>query len=248
MDTSAADADTECALAESAGQPNGSVAEAAVERLRVMIEDGQLAVGDALPAQRELARELNVSRASLREALSNLAAKGILSIEHGRGTFVRSTKAIDANKEQWPFAAHYSPSEVFQFRYIAESHAARLAAMKHTQEDLRGLRVNLDAFRQAVRDFNLTLFAKIDFEFHQMIIRFSQNRLLLDILQNFASVVSESQRLPLHKKDELWDAVNEHERIVESLSMGDPAGAAYYMRQHLSRAGGRAGISFIELC
>jgi GntR family transcriptional repressor for pyruvate dehydrogenase complex len=225
----------------------GSVSQATAALLQTMIEEGRLAVGAALPPQRELARELSVSRASLREAMSTLAAKGLLSIEQGRGTFVRSRAVAEPEPAQWRFSGQYSPAEVFQFRYIAESHAAQLAAMNHTQQDIDNIRSNLDAFRQAVRDADIVAFARVDFEFHHMIIRFSQNRLLADMHRDFSIVLSESQRLPLDKKDLLWDAVNEHERIAEALDMSDPAGAAYYMRQHLSRAGNRAGITFIEL-
>ena len=226
----------------------GSVSQGAAARLQEMIQNGEIAVGSALPPQRELARELAVSRASLREALSTLAAKGMVSMEQGRGTFVRSREAAVAPLHgRWSFAEKYSPAEVFQFRYIAESHAAQLAAMQHTPDDIEVIRANLDDFRQAIRNLDISAFARVDFEFHHMIIRFSQNRLLADMHRNFANVVSESQRLPLDKRDRLWDAVNEHERIVEALAMSDPAGAAYYMRQHLSRAASRAGISFTEL-
>ena len=229
--------------------PRVSVAKAAVGRLQEMIRDGHLPIGSALPPQRELAQSLNVSRASLREACSILATIGVISIEPGRGTFVRDR--LDGQPTPtgvpWRFAERYSPAEVYQFRYVAECHAAQLAAMNHTDEEMEELTRNLELFRRATRELDIATYAQSDFDFHKLIMRFSRNRLLADMHQNFASVLLESQRLPLTRRDRLWEAVMEHERIVEALAMHDPDGAGYYMRRHLSQACNRAGITITEL-
>ena len=64
--------------------------------------------------------------------------------------------------------------------------------------------------------------------------------------QTFASVLFESQRLPASAGN-LWNAVHEHERILEAIEMNDPDGASYYMRKHISMAGSRAGLAPHEL-
>ena len=228
--------------------PNASLAQLAVVKLRKMIEDGELVAGEALVAQRQLARELNVSRATLREALSILATVGLVSIEPGRGTFVRDPNAVAESGAamSWRFSARYSPAEVYQVRYIAESQAAQLAAMTLTAPEIDLLKDNLQAFRTAARLFDVEAFAQVDFEFHAMIMRFSRNRLLSDIHHSYASVLIESTRLPI-TREKLWDPVAEHERVVEALVMNDPEGAGYYMRRHLSRTAHRVGISIVEL-
>lgn len=224
-----------------------SAAQQAVAALQRMIEDDKLPPSAPLPPQRELAKELDVSRATLREALSILATIGLISIEPGRGTFVRNqTEGTEATApHSWRFATRYSPAEVYQFRYIAESHAAQLAAMNHTDSEMEELQENLMAFRKAARDVDFAAFAEIDFEFHKLIMRFSRNRLLADMHDSFARILLESTRLPV-KRDKLWDPVMEHERIVEALAMSDPEGAAYYMRRHLSRTAHRVGITITE--
>lgn len=228
-------------------EPAPTAAQMAVSALQKMIEEEQLAPSAPLPPQRELAKELDVSRATLREALSILATIGLVSIEPGRGTFVRarSDAAEMAPTPSWRFAARYSPAEVYQFRYIAESHAAQLAAMNHTDAEMEELQENLQAFRRAARELDFAAFAQIDFEFHQLIMRFSRNRLLADMHDSFARILLESTRLPV-KRDKLWDPVMEHERIVEALTMGDPEGAGYYMRRHLARTADRVGIAITE--
>ena len=226
------------------------VAQAAVATLQEMIRDGRLPRGSALPPQRELARLLNVSRASLREAFSILATIGVISIEPGRGTFVRESADGEITLPTgaaWRFAARYSPAEVYQFRYVAECHAAQLAAMNHTDDEMREIEANLKGFQRAARELDIPTYTQSDFEFHKLIMRFSRNRLMADMHQNFANVVLESQRLPLARRDRIWEAVTEHERIVEAMAKNDPDGAGYYMRQHLSRACNRAGITITEL-
>jgi GntR family transcriptional repressor for pyruvate dehydrogenase complex len=226
---------------------SATLAQTAVERLRKMIESGQFSVGEALMPQRQLAQELDVSRATLREALTILATLGLISIEPGRGTFVRNPdEAHDpAAAPSWRFSPRYSPAEVYQVRYIAESHAAQLAAMNHTEAEIEALNDNLNAFRAAARQFDIEAFAQIDFEFHALIIRFSRNRLLADMHKSFANVLIESAKLPI-SRDKLWEPVTEHERVVEALMMNDPEGAGYYMRRHLSRTADRVGIQIIE--
>lgn len=228
-------------------EPMPSAAQVVVATLTKMIEEKRLAPNQPLAPQRELAQELDVSRATLREALSILATIGLISIEPGRGTFVRAASdAAEATATpSWRFAARYSPAEVYQFRYIAESHAAQLAAMNHTDAEIEELEENLQSFRKAAHALDFAAFAEIDFEFHKLIMRFSRNRLLADMHHSFARVLLESSRLPV-KRDKLWDPVMEHERVVEALKMGDPEGAGYYMRRHLSRTADRAGIAITE--
>jgi len=247
QDTPLASGQTGAPAEDSAGSV-ATVAQTAVERLRRMIEAGEFAVGEALMPQRQLARELNVSRATLREALSILATVGLVSIEPGRGTFVRDPSAVaeSGSTMSWRFSARYSPAEVYQVRYIAESQAAQLAAMTLTAPEINLLKDNLQAFRTAAQTFDVEAFARVDFEFHAMIMRFSRNRLLCDIHHSFAKVLIESTKLPI-TREKLWDPVAEHERVIEAFVMNDPEGAGYYMRRHLSRTAHRVGISIVEL-
>jgi GntR family transcriptional regulator, transcriptional repressor for pyruvate dehydrogenase complex len=226
------------------------VAQATVATLQDMIRNGKMKVGAPMPPERELASELNVSRASLRQALSILATMGLISIRPGRGTFVREPHhghAVGPSMASWHFTTRYSPAEVYQFRYIAESHATQLAAMRHTPAKLQEIQENLEGFRRATREADIANYMRIDFEFHDLIIALSGNRILSDMHRSFAKVILASQHLPLTRRVTLWDAVVEHERIVEALTMNDPEGAGYYMRQHISRSGSRAGISIPEL-
>jgi GntR family transcriptional repressor for pyruvate dehydrogenase complex len=223
------------------------VTQATVANLQTIIREGRLKPGEPLPPQRDLARDLKVSRATLREALSILATIGqVVARPNGRGLVITNPDDMPATPS-WRFAARYSLSEVYQFRHIAESFAAQLAAIRHTEQELEELKESTLAFRAAARADDLVAYAKADFEFHQIILRISGNRLLADMHQNFASVLLESQRLPTARRGNLLIAVSEHERILEAIQMNDPDGASYYMRKHISMAGSRAGLPATEL-
>jgi len=225
----------------------GGVTQATVAALQAMIREGHLRPGDALPPQRDLARDLKVSRASLREAMSILATIGeIVARESGRG-FVCADPAGAPATPSWRFAARYSLREVYQFRYIVESYAAELAALEHKEQEILDLRDSARAFREAARANDLVAYAQADFEFHNLIMRISRNKLLVDMHQTFASVLLESQRLPTERRGNLLIAVQEHDRILEAIAMGDPDGANYYMRKHINMAGSRAGLPPSEL-
>jgi GntR family transcriptional repressor for pyruvate dehydrogenase complex len=213
-----------------------------VAHLQEMIRDGRIKPGEALPPQRDLARDLNISRATLREALSILATVGeIAARPSGRGFVVTSEDSTLATPS-WRFAARYSLREVYQFRHIAESYAAQLAAISCTRQEVEELQESISAFRRAARAADLTSYARADLEFHRIILRVSRNKLLIDMHQTFSSVLGESQRLPTERRGNLWNAVMEHERIAEAIAMNDPDGASYYMRKHISMAGSRAGL------
>jgi GntR family transcriptional repressor for pyruvate dehydrogenase complex len=222
------------------------VTRATVTRLQDMIRDGRLKAGEQLPPQRDLADSLNVSRATLREALSILATIGHISARPGGRGFIATAESA-APTPSWRFAARYALGEVYQFRYIVESYAAQLAAMTHTDADVEDLRSSVAAFRQAAKLRDLPAYAQVDFEFHKIIMRISGNNLLIDMHQTFANVLMESQRLPTERWGSLWNAVKEHESILEAITMSDPDGASYYMRKHISMASHRLGLESIEL-
>lgn len=235
-------------LAEQAPQPRTPVTQTVLQRIQAMLRSGALAPGQPLPSQRQLAEDLQVSRASLREALSILATLGLIRVEQGRGTFVAA--ALDGADGEasgaWRYGARYTPAEVYQFRLIAEPSTAALAARNATPEQLAQLEENLRAFKAAAREMDLVSTAQRDFEFHQLIAACSGNRLLVDLHRTYHQIVLDSQRLPLAKRSRLWEPVVEHERILKALSMHDPDGAAYYMRVHISRAADRVGAEIVD--
>ena len=122
-----------------------AVPEVALQAIRKLITEQGFGPGDALPSQRDLAVQLGVSRASLREALSSLSALGVISIQPGKGVFVQSPVELERSEAApgWPFAAQASPLDIFQLRYALEGFAAGLAAVLRHPARFAGQRVGL---------------------------------------------------------------------------------------------------------
>lgn len=229
------------------GAAGGRAVAATVKTLVAMIEEGHWSSGTVLPPQRELAKLLQISRATLREAISVLLTTGeIKALDNGRG-FTIADPADEPKVPVWPHAARYSLREVYQLRHVVESYAAQLAAMSRTDANLVELRQALEAFRAAAVSGDLMAYTEADFEFHRQILAISGNRLLVDMHRTFAGVMLESQRMPALRPGDLWPAVKEHELILEAIERGDPDGANYYMRKHISTGGSRSGLAPTEL-
>ena len=106
-----------------------SVSNIAAQTLQRRILDGDYAPGAALPGQRELAENLGISRASLREAISMLEALGLLRSFVGKGVFVTAGAPADvANLPSGPNAM--PPDAIFQMRFVIEPANAALAARR----------------------------------------------------------------------------------------------------------------------
>ena len=216
-------------------------------RIQEMIRAGELPGGELLPSQRELSERLDVSRSSLREALSVLETLGVVQTEPRRGTRVVSAEASSGpDLYRWRFGERYSPAEVYQFRFVTEGHAARLAAMRASSAELAALVQNLKDFKDAVREQDLIASSQLDFGFHRLVMECSGNRVFADLYGNYGSVLLESQRLPLTRRERLWEPVVEHENVVQAIEKRDPDGACYFMHVHIMRAADRSGVALSE--
>lgn len=235
------------------------VSKTVARQIENMIAAGDIDGDGRLPSQRELSSQLGVSRTSLREALSQLEAAGMLRTEPGRGTFwlARSRPQPDAAEGEATDGlaevirgmdvisngAAYSKLEISRFRHLIESQAARLAAMRVTDEQVQMIERNLATFKSQTRAADLAASAATDFEFHHMIVRFAGVRLFIDIHRAFRPLVMHAVRMYASQYNRAWEPVAEHERILEALRRRDPDEARYYMQSHIVRSAERLGIT-----
>jgi len=117
------------------------IPDAVAHQIETRILEGSLKPGDRLPAERELAIELGVSRPSLREAIKKLVSRDLLVSRHGGGTYV--TDRLEASfADPWQQLIDQHPclqEDVLEFRYLIEASAAELAARRATESDLERL-------------------------------------------------------------------------------------------------------------
>ncbi|WP_185868161.1 FadR/GntR family transcriptional regulator [Variovorax sp. DXTD-1] len=212
-----------------------------VQRIRDGIARGEFRAGSKLPPQREFAAQLNVSRPSLREALSILETLDLLRTEPGSGTFVAEPHS-EGPREGWRLKAVYSLQEIYQFRFVVEGYAARLAAMHATDEDIAQLRNVYDEHQEAVRSNDAISSTQFDFEFHRLLMQYSGNAVFVDLQVSYHQAILESQFVPTRRKDRHWETIVEHGNILEALVRRNADDASYFMHVHISRAANRAGV------
>ena len=199
------------------------------ERLADDIRSGVLAPGERLPSERDLARTLEVSRASVREALASLALQGVVETRHGAGTFV-----VGLPPSEPPHDA--SPSAVLEARLALEPAVARLAAARGlADETAEKLLEAMDAEPMDIATWNAS-----DRLFHRQLAAMTGNPVLLAFADHVAALMDEPlwQRL---RDDSIAIAgrtrihVAEHRMIYEAIVAGDAEAAAFYSVQHINR-------------
>jgi GntR family transcriptional regulator, transcriptional repressor for pyruvate dehydrogenase complex len=207
----------------------------AADELLDMVISGGLNPGERLPPERELCGRLNVSRTVVREALNLLEARGLISIEHGRGAVV-SGGNTDAVRDTLEVVLRVRPKalwELLEIRQILEVEIAGLAAERATEEDVSAMRVQLDrmlALIDAPEGY-----VDADVEFHALLARAARNGVLLTMLDPIVDLLRASRRVSASRRPgSALRALGEHEEILRRVEAGDAEGARREMRSHLA--------------
>jgi GntR family transcriptional repressor for pyruvate dehydrogenase complex len=210
------------------------------QQIEAMIRSGELAPGDQLLPERQLAAQLQVSRASLREALALLVGKGVIAISPRDGAYIRQLRIEEAAA---PLALAMRQERrqldhLFEVRRIIETQAARLAALRHSDEDLLKLR---DLAAAVARDVVASQPAdETDTLFHVGIVRTARNPLLTDVMGTLIvammGVYGPARQRLLGDTQEAPRFLAEHEEILAAIARGDPDAAASAIEAHLAHA------------
>lgn len=217
----------------------------AARHIQEKIDAGAFAAGDRLPAQRELAISMGISRTVLREAISMLEASGVLRTEAGSGTYVVDDAGpkpeIPAPVDAAGLAGPYAKLDISRFRYVIESYCARMAAMRITDADIGKIEANLLLFKEQVRTGNFDQSIRTDEAFHHLIVTIAAVPLFVDLHRSFRPMLLDTIAMPMNLHASRWEPVVEHERILVALKRRDPDEAAYYMQSHITRSSERLG-------
>lgn len=219
-----------------------AVTDAAVATIRERIERQVYPAGAMLPSQRQLAEELAISRASLREALSTLEALGMVAIRPGKGVYVNDASARVG--VAWRFADQISLADTYQLRFALEGFSTRLAAHAASADEIDWLTDNVESMKAALIEGDVDTAAQLDFAFHLRIVGLAGNGAIADILCGSTDIVMESQRLPFYQRELVLSTYHEHLEILNALRRRDGAAAGAAMERHIVLAAQRAGIHF----
>jgi len=207
-----------------------------VNHVRSLIENGTLQPGDKLPPERELARDLKISRASLRTGIGYLAAMGVMKIRHGVGTFVADGPP-DLGKASLSFmgALHgFQSWQMFEARIILESSLAALAAERGKEEHHAALAEEVAEMFAAIE--NPTEYLIHDVLFHRIIAQASGNPILAAIMETVTSSMYDKRRKTVERAIDLRESAEMHREIYRAMRARKPADARRLMEQHLRMA------------
>jgi len=214
-----------------------SLAEEICARLLTLIRQRKLLPGAKLPAERELAAMMGVSRASLREALRALAIMRVLDIRQGDGTYVTSAEPLQI-VENLSFVFPLDDAtflEMFEARKAIESYTAALAARRATERDIQDLQQCLRVVTESVDDPERYLVA--DRQLHEKINEIAGNR-ILDRFTASLGRLSQASRYRTYEIQGLAQrALEQLRRLVAAIEMRDPEQARQAMLAHLETLG-----------
>jgi DNA-binding FadR family transcriptional regulator len=218
---------------------NGRVSAEIVDRIKAAIRAGTLAPGDQLPPERDLTKQLGVSRVSVRDALRMLEANGLIEVRVGArgGAFVTAPapKLVGEGLADMLLLADVDAAEVTEVRLIFELGLLGHACERATEEDVAALHEICDRAESA-DSYDPALSA----EFHTMLARCTHNAALVLFAESFQAPLASSLRRA-QERDAAAGAVaaKEHRAIAHAVGARDADEARRIMAEHLGRTASR---------
>lgn len=217
-----------------------SVAKHIVDALHHSILSGQIKPGDKLPGQRELAVQFGASLPSVREAISILAATGLISVTPGRGTIVRGSSEAEPSFDGWLGIAHNDAElrDFLEVRELLETHIVRKIARESKSKDFTDIKRALGQLRRRQR--NPDTYLDDDLAFHRLLASYSGNKilekLLLAIQIPMRNQIAHSINRTIRKAGNLQPSWVLHRDLVEALIAGEEEAAAGAVKSMVERA------------
>jgi GntR family transcriptional repressor for pyruvate dehydrogenase complex len=210
------------------------------------IRSGTLHPGEQLPAERQLADSLGVSRPVVREALAQLKLDGFVESRQGVGVFVAPTPGNASFRlERGNGTASDDLKQIFELRQIVEVAASELAATRRTERDLRAMQRAFSRMEHCVRDG--TDGSQADDEFHCAIAAATGNPYVGRFVQFLGQAFASSRRPTWndagHGAGKAAAAQREHQRLLDAIAAGDPRAARAAALAHLRNSIERIGIA-----
>lgn len=217
-----------------------SLVDSIVEEIQNKIISGELKDGDMLTSQDELAKSMQISRPSLREALRRLQLMGLIEFKHGRGTFVKTVQPQDFMNPISGFLPINKKTayELLEARLYLESSVAAMAAQKATEEDIKSLEDVLAKMETAAAKLDVKEFAQQDVKFHLLIAEGSRNKIMFQVvnilrglLQKLVDRVFDTHRDRL--EETFSHTIGYHREVLDSIKSHSVSRARKAMEKHI---------------
>jgi DNA-binding FadR family transcriptional regulator len=216
------------------------------EQLRASMTKKEFKPGERLPAERDLARQLGVSRPSVREALIALEVEGWVEVRTGAGVFVLDRSGRARSDEAKIPPTEWGPLELIRARRVIEGEIASLAALQAKRKHIQAIGNAIDQMQEDT-DRGIAPLAG-DRAFHTAIAQACENVVLIETVQTFW----DARRGPLFER--LGDyfetvpswrmAIAEHVTVLEAIRAHNGDAARTAMQQHMDKSHSRFSASW----
>ena len=207
-----------------------------VQQIEESVLNGSLKPGDQLPAERELAQRLGVSRTAVREAVKALREKGLVEAYSGRGTFV-TDGTTQAARQSFDLMVKVGQQEgaphLAELRLILEPGIAALAAVRVKEEDLTAMREAVAVMDRAQDDPEA--YIEADLDFHLALAETVANPLILSLIDSIVGLLREQRIKIFNVEGGPQRGQVHHKRILEAMERRDAEMARTAMRAHLEQ-------------
>ena len=201
-----------------------------IAELTAQLANGVWVPGERLPSLTDLCAELDVSRSTMREAVQALAHRGVLEARQGSGTFVR---ADDTDLPLGVRLRRAAVLDVYEARRGLEVEAARLAAVRRSEEDLAALWAAAQGRRDARTAGVVAEWALADLALHRSVFAATHNPVLAHLFDSFADAQRQAFEDATADPVPQVDTAVEHDALVEAIAAGDPVAAVGATRSYL---------------
>ena len=218
-----------------------------VEELGLRIAKGEFQPGDTLPNEDALCRQFDVSRGVLREATKVLSEKGLIKSRPKTGTRIlprRDWNVFDPDVLSWT----YTTGDTFEFlrniteiRRVVEAEAARMAAMRATEEDLAPIRQAYREMEDMVDDeggFSAESFIQLDLQFHTAILDACHNELMAQLGRIMRQALLTGRQIDRPTTGDRQTSLQSHMAITEAIAEHDPERAYTAAQGHIDQVWG----------
>lgn len=216
------------------------LSDAIEQQLEHLILEGKLRVGDKLPPERELAKQFEVSRPSLREAVQRLEAKGLLMRRQGGGTFVQSNLWKSLNDPLPELLASHPEAQfdLLETRYALEGISAYYAALRGTDADFQHIRDCYQRIINTQQSGDPEAKALAVMEYQLAVTQASHNVILIHLLRSMSSILQSNVKhnfeLLYSRREALEKVGNHRDEIFKAILAREPEKARESSHRHLN--------------
>jgi DNA-binding FadR family transcriptional regulator len=203
--------------------PRRSLVDTTIDLIRTQIEDGRWKVGERIPKESELAEALQVGRNTVREAIRVLSHAKVLEVRQGDGTYVRLS--VDP-AEIMRRVTHADLRDHFELRAMLETEAARMAALRRTNDDIARMTELLERRGDIPDESDLDGFVERDAAFHTAIAQATQNTALAELYRFFSVSVRQNTTAALANIKLPEPGLAAHQLVLDAICRQDAEAAA----------------------